>query len=199
MTTQLQHRHIYAAHSSARRWWHIVLLCCLGVFALEGVASAAAPFTRRTKSFIGSLEYGAFVGAEGAPNPYSVGLNARAGLTLDSDVYVGGMFEYFFGGSAGGTDGSALQFMVEGGYDLALSPTAILRPKLGAGLSHITFSASGGDTTESLSASKLAVAPAVQAVISAGSVLLALEARFNLVLDADANGLILGAGVGTTF
>jgi hypothetical protein len=197
MTTQLQHRRISASNGSSRRWWHAALLSCLGLLALEGVSSAAAPFTRRTKSVVGALEYGVFVGADGQPNPYAVGLNARGGLTLDSDVYFGGMLEYFFGSSADGLEASAFQFMVEGGYDVTLSPTAILRPKLGAGLSIVKHSEGGGGFSLSHSHQNLALAPGVQAVISVGQVLVALEGRFNLVKDQ--NGVILGAGVGTSF
>lgn len=160
-------------------------------FLSAAPAAAAAPFTRGSGSMIGSLQYGAYNG-DGINNPYGMGLNGRAGGTLSSDVYLGGLLEYFFGGDSQ-SPSSNFQIMAEGGYDLAIGPTVVFRPKLGAGVSSIKLG--------EIAITKFAVAPGAGLVLTAGSLYLSFDARFNMVLgipdeNADESAFILGGGFG---
>lgn len=80
-------------------------------------------------------------------NDFNVGLGARAGYTLDNNVYVGGTFLYHFGsddrivGPAGITETNSYLLYpgVEAGYDIGIGPV-LVRPYGGAGLLFATSS-----------------------------------------------------------
>ena len=77
--------------------------------------------------------------SDGEPNPWGSGLGLAAGYTLPNAIYLGGAFEYFFGGSADDVYGRRFssniwQLSAEGGYDLGLGEHFVVRPKLGFGL-----------------------------------------------------------------
>ena len=74
----------------------------LSLFSLASIATAQEdPFTREKIQASGHLGYGLDV-SDNAMNPYGFLLGARGGYTLEQDIYVGGLFDYFFGGSAEG-------------------------------------------------------------------------------------------------
>jgi hypothetical protein len=74
----------------------------------------------------------------------NIGIGGRIGYTLRQNVYIGGIFDYWFGESIeqvtpGGTvtgSASAWDIMAEAGYDFGLTPTFVLRPFGGLGLIH---------------------------------------------------------------
>ena len=172
---------------------------CLMTVATQASSSIAAePFTGDTKSIVGAIQYGVLVG-DAAANPYGLGLGAKVGVTLPSALYLGAFGEYFFGGTSGTSKASSFQLMIEGGYDMPLGPTTVLRPKLSAGLCVNDYGDDFGELESNASDQKFAVAPGVQLIFDAKPVLIALEGRFNIVLDDIVNGLVLGGGVGTTF
>ncbi len=109
------------------------LLVCLG----EGRAHAQEQFRAETwERPSGSL------GLRYGSDNLNLGLGLNGGYTIDPGVYIGGMFNYFFGESeeAFGTEVSfsAWMFMVEGGYDFGVTDNLILRPVLGLGVIGMT-------------------------------------------------------------
>lgn len=202
------------------------LACAAAVAATlaAGTAFADPAFTANTPQVGGGLQYGIFMGDDEGdpPNPYNLGLNVRGGYTLDMGLYVGGVVDYFFGeskevGVAGFNTEVSMniyQLGAEVGYDLGLSPTFVLRPKLGlgygTGVGEVEFNGSTSESDES----GLAITPGVQGLFDLGGLFLSVEGRYNIfniesespdgtggttTTDFDASGLLLGVGVGATF
>ena len=113
----------------------VVALALCGVFA-AAPARAQEPFTRSTGQVGGQVMFGAYVGQDD-PNPYGLGLGANAGYTLDFDLYLGGRFDYFFGGDddtlVGEVSSNFLDLMFVAGYDIAAGESFVVRPQLGLG------------------------------------------------------------------
>jgi Outer membrane protein beta-barrel domain len=145
-------------------------------------------------------------GLYGAPtddrriNPYGAGLGLRLGVTLPASLYLGGSFDYFFGGSEQAVLGveqsrSVLQLMGHVGYDLGFGPVT-LRPQLGLGLAQAHSEV--GDV--SASESDFALAPGAEFMFGLGLLTLSAEASYDVVFagadDAGASAWILGLGLG---
>jgi hypothetical protein len=128
-------------------------------------------------------------------NPYGVGLGLRAGVTLPASIYVGAGLDYFFGESESlaGVDASAslLQVLAYLGYDAGFGPL-LLRPSLGAGLAQTSVERLGEEESES----DVVISPGAELVIGLGLLSVGAEARYNKVFADDADGLILGVGLG---
>jgi len=185
-----------------------------GLLLLAGSAAADPAWTTGKATVSGQLDYGIFTG-DSPPgfdlNPYGIGLGVKGGYTLDASVYVGGAFDYFFGGSEEATGGefNVNVWMLQGevGYDLGLMPEGVLRPKLGLGLtsasSEACISFGGDERCESDSQSKFSLAPGVQFLYSLDSLFLTADARYNIVFtsddEGDANGIVFGVGAGIPF
>lgn len=143
------------------------------------------------------LRYGVEMN-EGDFNPWGIGLGVNGGYTLPNAVYVGGLFEYFFGDSRDVAGikfkGNLWQVMAEGGYDIGLTPLFVLRPKIGAGIASTSVSA--GDTDDS--SSDFALAPGVTAMLFLPGFGLSLDVRYDMVFSDPEMGkaLIFTAGVG---
>src|SRR5688500_2483467 len=103
-------------------------------------AHAEEPFTANKLQIGGGLNYGLYMGDDEGdpPNPYGLGLGVDLGYTLGLGVYLGGEFNYFFGGSKeeSGIEVATniMQYGAEVGYDIGLSPELVIRPKLGIGM-----------------------------------------------------------------
>ncbi|HWA78631.1 MAG TPA: outer membrane beta-barrel protein, partial [Polyangiaceae bacterium] len=106
----------------------------------------AEPKTANSLQLGLGLRYG-FEMNDGDFNPWGLGLGIEGGYTLPNAVYVGGLFEYFFGDSqelAGiKVKGNLWQAMAEAGYDIGLTPLFVLRPKIGAGIAGTSLSSEG--------------------------------------------------------
>jgi hypothetical protein len=178
----------------------LVGVCALSLFARP--ASANEPATAgKLQASIG-LRYG-FELEEFDSNPWGLGLGAEVGYTLPVGAYLGGNLDYFFGesfeGYAGTSEDRLWQTMVEAGFDLALSPELVIRPKLGVGLAsthHEDCSVSFGCLENS--STQWAVAPGAKLVFLTGPVSLSADVRYDMIfLDSmTAEALITGVGVG---
>jgi len=188
------------------------------VFAFTGLVAAeshaAEAFTVERPQLSGHLLFGA--GDEvGNLNPYGLGIGARGGYTLDKNIYLGGVLDFFFGDSdsvgVGGlataeSSASTWLLQAEGGYDFGVTSSIVIRPKLGLGLTSahakicgraiLVGSNCGSDTNTDFSMSL-----GVEALFDVGPVYIDPELRYNIVFDNDPdwNAFIMGVGVGTTF
>ena len=184
------------------------------VLCLSVAAQAQEAFTAEKATVSVGLGYGLYTGDEmgGDFNPYGVGLHVRGGYTLPMNLYLGGLFEYYLGATEeeGDFEASAniYQIMFEGGYDVALGPTAVIRPVLGLGYSTVSSEVCLGDTgipgfsgCSDTSQSKLAISPGAVALLDFGSVFGTASARYNhiFVEDGNADAILLGVGVGLKF
>jgi hypothetical protein len=177
--------------------------------ALTAVLFATAPARAEPKTAnslqLGlGLRYGIEMN-EGDFNPWGLGLGVQGGYTLPNAVYLGGLFEYFFGDSQELGDikvkGNLWQLMAEAGYDIGLTPLFVLRPKVGAGIASTSLSTEGcptGVTCADDSYSDFALAPGVTAMLFLPGFGLSLDARYDLVFaeSETAKALILTAGIG---
>lgn len=108
--------------------------------ALVGVSATAAaqerPFTLERVTIGGGIRYGT--------ENLNFGLGARGGYTLYQSIYIGGMFDYWFGeskevGAFGVTSEAhvhAWNLLGVGGYDFGITPTIVIRPYGGFGILH---------------------------------------------------------------
>ena len=138
---------------------------------------------------------------DGDLNPWGAGLGIDAGYTLPSAVYVGGTFEYFFGGSIdsplGEMKANAWHLLAEGGYDLGLGENFVVRPKLGVGLGNVKQELCSGGDCNSDSQTKLAMAPGVKLMLITPRFGLSLDTRYAMIFgDETAKALIFTVGVG---
>ena len=142
--------------------------------------------------------------SDGDLNPWGTGLGLDVGDTLPNAIYLGGNFEYFFGDSTEvlgfKVKANILQFSVEGGYDIGLGQSFVIRPKVGVGLAHFESSVEGcpaGATCTGSSETKAALAPGVTFLLFTQKVSVSLDVRYDAVLsDPSLKGLIFSAGVG---
>lgn len=160
-----------------RTWWAGVALL-LGLL-LTPLRAAASPATANSIQIGLGFRYGIEMN-EGDFNPWGLGLGVDAGYTLPNAVYVGGVFDYFFGETVevAGSElsGNTWHLMAEGGYDVGLIHLFVIRPKLGLGIGTLsTETCLTGIACDSDSQSKLAVAP--------GATLLFMPPAFSVSLD----------------
>jgi len=180
----------------------------LATFTAASAAFALGPgFTAGKASAGARLQYGIDM-EDYEANPYGLGFGLRGGYTLDMNVYIGGNFEYFFGGSetVGGAEFSwnVWQLQVEGGYDLGFGPKFVVRPQLGLGLGAFTgefcYEDSVGRACEDPSETDFSLTPGALALYDVGAVFLAGEVRFNAIMaEETATALFIGVGAGMTF
>jgi hypothetical protein len=174
----------------------------LGTVAFSAAPVAAQPATTNVIQLGGGFRYG-FATDDVEPNPFGVGLGLELGYTLSNAVYLGANFDYFFGGSAEvlGSDVKAnvWQLMAEGGYDVGLGDSVVLRPKLGAGAAWLNGEVCSQtlDLCDDSSESSFAIAPGATFLYLGSSISFSLDLRYDIVLTDDAlNALIVSAGIG---
>jgi hypothetical protein len=175
-----------------------------GVFAAVGTMFLSAPAfadpTTANSLQIGlGFRYG-FEMNEGDLNLWGPGLGLDVGYTLPNAVYVGGLFEYFFGETIEEGNvkvkGNLWQLMAEGGYDLGLGPIFVLRPKLGAGFASTSGEFCAPDCRDD-SSTDLAIAPGVKAMFFFPVLKLSADLRYDLVFaEETAKAVILTVGFG---
>lgn len=179
----------------------------VGIAALLGAAkdANAQPATANSLQIGLGFRYGIDL-EDGDLNPFGTGLGLDAGLTLPNAIYVGGVFDYFFGNSVTSrtevlgqvveveTSANIWQLMAEGGYDLGAGPF-VLRPKLGVGIASLNgevCSAGCDDDSETA----LALAPGATFIFM-GPATVSLDVRYDIVMtDPSWNGLIFALGIG---
>ena len=189
----------------------IALAFAIAIASSTSTAFAAPAFTQDKAQVSGHFAYGAWMG-DGDLNAYSFGLGARGGYTINPGLYVGGLFDFFFGetddttaplGASAEASANAWLFQGEIGYDFGVTPTIVLRPKIGLGVTTIetegcvTAPLGLGQTCQDDSDGKFAFAIGLEAPISLNGIFVAPEFRFNLVDDA--SGFILAVGLGAAF
>jgi hypothetical protein len=182
------------SRASSRRVPAGVLGLACAVSALAFAAPAEAlPLLTLSGSVRGL--YGSAFG-DPALSPYGPGFGLRAGVTLPASLYLGASLDYFLGESesTAGIDisSSLLQVLAHVGYDAGLGPLT-LRPSLGLGFAEISAEGFGGDSSES----DFVLSPGAELIIGLGLLSVSGEVRYNKVFtDGDADGLILGVGLG---
>ena len=142
------------------------------------------------------FRYGIEMGGGGV-DPWRAGFGGDVGYTLPYGIYVGALFELFFG-SKGDEDArsNAWDLMVEGGYDVSLGESVVLRPKLGLGLGGKEVDCYYGGCDPS-SRAGWAVAPGVKLIFLGESVSFLLDARFAAIFtDESAQAMVLSIGLG---
>jgi hypothetical protein len=120
------------------------LLAFASLMLVPARASAMGnPFTQNRVQALGGLRVGS--------NDLNFGLGLKAGYTLPMDLYVGGMFDYFFGEDYANTvgptqyTGSFEIFLLapEVGYDFGITPAFMVRPFGGIGLASVDAESCG--------------------------------------------------------
>lgn len=177
------------------------------VLCLSAAAQAQEAFTLEKPQVGIGLNYGIYTGDDmGDINPYGVGFGVHGGYTLPMGLYLGAQFEYYLGGSqdvfGAEVSGNIYQFQLEPGYDIAVGPTAVIRPVLGIGYSTFAFETCVDDECDDgNSQSKFGISPGAMALVDFGSVYGLAAARYNHIFvdDGNADGLLITLGAGMTF
>jgi hypothetical protein len=167
----------------------------------EQPAPRTGPATANVVQFGLGFRYGIELNDDTDLNPWGAGLGIDAGYTLPSAVYVGGTFEYFFGGSidaeGGELKGNAWHLLGEGGYDIGLGESFVVRPKLGVGLGSIKTEVCFDGDCNSDSSTNLAMAPGIKLMLITPRFGLSLDTRYAMIFgDKTAKALIFTVGVG---
>jgi hypothetical protein len=170
----------------------------------EAPPARQGPHTAGALQFGLGFRYGAMLN-DGEPNPWGTGLGLNAGYTLPVGVYLGGNFEYFFGGSAE-TLGFKLksniwQLSAEGGYDIGLGENFVIRPKIGVGIAGLKTSFENCPAAldcQGSSDTKPLVAPGATFMLFTSRISLSLDARYAMVFtdNETAKALIFSFGIG---
>jgi hypothetical protein len=192
----------------------VACAAAIALVCLASTAGAAEAFTQEKGQVSVHLAGGIYMG-DGDLNPYGVGLGARGGYTLHPGIYVGGLFDFFLGetddtsvfGQTAEASANAWLIQAEVGYDIGVSPTIVLRPKAGLGVTTIESEACATVTVPPFvppqtacsddSDGEFSFALGLEAPIAFNGIFIAPEFRFNIVDDA--SGLILAVGVGAAF
>lgn len=178
------------------------LVCAGALSLLARPARANQPATAGNLQLGVGFRYG-FEQESWGLDPWGAGIGGELGYTAKVPIYVGANFDYFFGESVEREEGSdearLLQLTVENGYDFALGPALVIRPKAGVGFASIhseSCAVVGGCSEES--SIRFALAPGAKLMLSTGSVALSADVRYDLIfLDhMVASALLIGAGVG---
>jgi hypothetical protein len=134
-------------------------------------------------------------------------------------VYLGGEFNYFLGGSKeeSGIEVAmnVMQYGVEVGYDIGVSPELVIRPKAGIGMASVKAEVSGGGFDDSESESGLFIPIGAAVLYSMGSWFIGGDVRYGILsitdestdpitgasveTDRNASGLLIGIGAGAAF
>jgi hypothetical protein len=140
--------------------------------------------------------------AQGDDDPWRAGFGVNGGYTLRNALYLGGNFEYFFGQSYGddgaGDSAKIWQLTAEAGYDVALAPYAVLRPKLGAGVATLQYELCIELDCERESESDFTMLPGAALIFMAPGFRISADIRYQLIFAQDApHAVIFSIGVGS--
>jgi hypothetical protein len=182
-------------------WWSALIVGGAVVLVSRPARADNEAFTMDRPSLLATVEWGT--------KDLDVGLGARLGYTLSPGIYLGGMFEYWFGenqtdipleGPASdrehGWDALAIV-----GYDIGPTSNVLFRPFAGGGVlrGSSEFCSSGGTGTETCaSTSRSGAIGTVGGLLAVhlAPVMLGGEAR---LLFASGAAVVLGADVGVSF
>ena len=174
----------------------------------EAAPPPAGPHTANAIQLGVGFRYGIAMGSDSDLNPWGTGLGLNVGYTLPNAIYLGGNFEYFFGGTADvgsfRLKSNIWQLSAEGGYDIGLGENFVIRPKVGVGVAGSKASIEGclpgiscGDQGNTTSDTSPLVAPGATFMLFTSHISLALDVRYALVFgDSTAKALILSFGIG---
>jgi hypothetical protein len=201
------------SRSGTVRMWSLALGVLVVLLSLSSRTQAAEaerqladgePATSRVLQIGVGGEYGVkLAGPE--LNPWGFGLGVHLGYTLPMGVYFGVPFDYFFGteDTYGGAavEAKLWQVGIEGGYDLALGRTLVLRFKGSLGVASVTTAGCIGDLEAPLCArrteSKPVFGPGLTFLYLGPSFSFTLDGRYELLpTDPLAHGLIFSIGFG---
>ncbi len=166
----------------------------------EPLEESTPPRTAGSLQLSGGFRYGVMQD-DADLDPWRTGLGLSLGYTTYDGLYVGGVFDYFLGEtlSFGEAEVSANVWQLAGevGYDFMLGSAVMLRPKVSAGVSTLNVECSSGCVGDG-SNSYVGVAPGLTAQFYAGPVILAVDARYQLVFadPETAKALIFSFGIG---
>jgi hypothetical protein len=177
----------------------VSLLVTLAAIVTASPARAEPAFTLDLATVSAGMRYGS--------ENLNFGVGARGGYTLSQSIYIGGVFDYWFGESeeqtvpGAGTISakvSAWDLMGEVGYDLGVSPTVVIRPFGGVGVFH----ADGEVCAPTIGCMEASDSEAGGAF--GGQFLFRLEEGFHLgaevrILIVDETAFMFGGNVGTEF
>jgi hypothetical protein len=179
------------------------LLCAGALALLARPASANEPVTAGALQFGVGFRYGFELEEGDIVSPWGTGIGLELGYTLPSALYFGGQFEYFFGeeGRVLGVDVQAnlWQLTAEVGYDLAVAPVFVIRPKIGVGMANATVEACASDAgCSDEGGAGFALAPGAKFMFLTENFGLSADVRYAVVFDdADTpDALILSIGIG---
>lgn len=178
-----------------------LLFVLLVTLAAPSPAAADAPRTARSVQIGAGFRYGVSLSTEGEElDPWRTGLGLELGYTTLEGIYLGGVFDYFFGERRLllGTEFKAnvWQLAAEGGYDFQLSDGVLVRPKLGLGVANLNVSCSDCIVADE-SSSDFALAPGLTAMFFPGSLILSFDTRYQMVFaDERYDALIFSFGIG---
>lgn len=167
-----------------------VLLVASESFALEPAA------TLETTQWTGGLRLGS--------DDLDFGIGARGGYTLDNALYLGGTFDYFFGddheqtylGVRSEVDYDLMVFTFEGGYDLGITHSLVVRPFGGLGMVRADTEVCQDDLCLDDSESDFVFTLGGLLYYVAGSFIVGPELR---ILVWDTNAFVLGGNIGGAF
>jgi hypothetical protein len=176
-------------------------LATVATMTLASAPARAEPATAQSFQLGLGFRYGADMN-DANLNPWGPGVGLNLGYTMANAVYLGGNAEYFFGSSeesAGAKiEANIWQLSAEGGYDLGLGDSIVLRPKVGIGLASLQAEACLGAVCVDNSSTDFMLAPGGTFMLFTRSFSLSFDARYAMVFaDAEtAKGLIFSAGIG---
>jgi hypothetical protein len=170
------------------------------VSTVPAIASAARPFTLERATVGAGLRFGS--------NDLNLGLGARGGYTIREGVYIGGLFDYWFGeedergafGTRASVDVSGWDLLAVGGYDFGVSPAVVVRPFGGLGVFGASVEACvevlGNEQCEDDSETDVAGTFGAEVIADLGGWNIGGEFR---VLIADDTAAVIGANFGAAF
>ena len=182
----------------------ISLLSATAIIFAAFPTIAEPAFTLDLATVSGGVRYGS--------ENLDLGVGVRGGYTLSQSIYIGAVFDYWFGeseeqtvpGFPGGPGGGTVSASVSGwdlmgevGYDFGVSPTVVIRPLGGIGVFH----ADGETCAPVIGCAEISESEAAGA--AGGQLLVDLDG-FNIgaelrILFADEVAVLVGGNVGAAF
>ena len=174
----------------------------LALGCLTAASGARAEAATRGAFQIGAgFRYG-FEQNEGDVNPWGSGLGLDLGYTMENSVYLGGSFEYFFGETStvlgSEISNNVWQLSAEGGYDVGLGESVVIRPKLGLGLASLMVDGCVAGVCEDKAEKDFMLAPGATFLLLTRSFSLSVDARYAMIVAEPelAKALIFSVGIG---
>lgn len=178
----------------------IALSVAVSCLTAAGNARAEAA-TRGAFQFGAGFRYGIDQN-EGDVNPWGTGLGLELGYTMENSFYLGGNFDYFFGESVGFPGGeidyNVWQLSAEGGYDVGLGESVVIRPKVGLGVGSLMVDGCAVGICDDRSDKDFLLAPGATFLLLTRSFSLSVDARYAMLFTEPelSKAVILSLGIG---